>query len=502
MGDAEDLSASTHDGTRKDVDPQGRMTPLPSIALTLACSVCGAVLLEAMTVFGTFTHHLFDPTSWSKKRLLVFFVISLAVVLLVKRHVRLRRSPNRKEYPVPERRKMIASAIAVISSIVLGMLFGGIVGGAMGHPADGRYGIVLSTALTTISLLAINARLIASSAEWGFVAIAVPATICSCLIMPTAAEVSWDGQIHFNSANAISYLTNAEYTGADRIMTKGGAIGGALYLTEGLDPSGRVSLRQDLLARSANNLLKAESSEPVVEMQGTSRYESSTWLGRTTVGWIPNAFGLWLGRVVRADCITRYTLGRLANSLFYCLVFFFAIRRLKRGKLIASAIGLFPTSLIMAANYSYDPWVTCLVAYSFCRFVGVLQGPDKMTISDAVAIGLSFFFGALVKAVIFPLAFAFFLVPKEKFETKRIRFGFDAIIACSICGVLMSFALPFVINLFVGTHMGDARGGSNVDSGSQVRFILSQPVHVADEHRKHLYHAAYVCSCRSCFWAV
>ena len=445
-------------------------------ALAVLASAVLAMLIEALTIFGEHTHSLLDPTSWSKRRLIAFFLLSLAALAYFRSRRRMATEARRIVHVRPRRDRVIASSLATLVAIALGMLAGGLVAVAAGTPSDPRYGIAIATPLVIAALLVANAGLIRRAAEWGFLAIAIPVTTCMCLIMPTAAEISWDGQIHFDSANALSYLSNPEYTGADQLMTLNGPLEGCFTATGARKSDIFVDFGFEAMERSNAALRSAEQEQPVRETKGTACNKATTWVNWTAPGWIPNALGLWVGRALHLDCIARYTLGRLCNSLFYCTVFFFAIRRLRRGKLIASAIGLFPTSLFMAANYSYDPWLTCLVTYAFCRFVGRLQSTESMDARDGAAIALTFFAGALVKAVIFPLALAFFLVPRNRFSSSRERIAYNGWIIASMAGLLMSFALPFVVNLNDGTKMGDMRGGTGVDSGSQVGFIVAHPV--------------------------
>jgi len=450
---------------------------LRAVCVALAAA-CASILLEAITIFGSPIHHVFDLASWSRRRLVVFFAIAI-VAIIATLVIRKRRLASERHKPkrqiAASMARPVPSAIATIAAIALGMLLGTLVAQGMGHPADPRYGIVISCALIVAALLVINADLILKAAEWGFLAIAIPVTMCMCLIMPTAAEVSWDGQIHFDNANALSYITSADYSGADQFMTVGGVETGCLTITDGRRGDGTITLDHEYLERSNDNLRRADQEIPVKEARGTAGYGTFTWVGRSAPGWIPNAFGLWLGRALHLDCVARYTLSRMCNALFFCFVSFLAIGRLKRGKLIASAISLFPIGLFMAANFSYDPWVNCLVAYAFCHFAGKLQAKERMTATDGAVIALTFFAGALVKAVVFPLALAFFVVPKDRFESRRTRIIYNLWIVGSIFGLLASFALPFVINLMAGAKMGDMRGGSNVNSGSQVGFILSHP---------------------------
>ncbi len=59
--------------------------------------------------------------------------------------------------------------------------------------------------------------------------------------------------------------------------------------------------------------------------------------------------------------------------LTYALTVYFAIRKLKSGKMIMSVIALFPTNIVLASNYSYDPWVTGFSLLGTAYFVSEMQ---------------------------------------------------------------------------------------------------------------------------------
>ena len=160
--------------------------------------------------------------------------------------------------------------------------------------------------------------------------------------------------------------------------------------------------------------------------------------------------------------------------LFYVYVFFCAIRRLRSGKALAGALALLPTPLLMSANFSYDPWCYALISGSFIWYAAALQRRDgEMSGFEMFTIYSSFVLGALVKAVVFPIALVFFLAPRELIRDPRRRALWRVSAVLCVLFLLMTFALPFLMSDGSG---GDSRGGGNVEHGSQVGFILSDPL--------------------------
>ncbi len=464
-------------------EPRHMHMTIPVRVITaLALSGLGSLVLEAGTVFGSFTMSVRDLSMWMPKRILVFFALLLVPVFLLVTYLPTIRGGVHV-------RHLARNALALVAGCIGGTIVGFFLSVACGNAGDPRYGIVIACIATAALLLFINRDLIRTSFEWCFLILALCFGTVFCIFMPTASEISWDGSIHFKNANAVSYLFDAEYTGADQIMVIGGEQG-ALYLTGSLleiehddvelearnvsFPHARLAY-EDVVS-SNDSLRRAETSAPVIKMNGNEVYPYGTTLSVSSIGVIPNACGLWLGRALRLDCVGRYFLARLTSMLFYVIVFFFAIRFLKHGKLVLTVIGLCPTSLFMAANFSYDPWITCLLSFSFALFVGSLQRNTPMPWSRSLTMLGAFVLGACVKPVIAPLALIFFFAPRRLFNTRRDRVLYACACVASIALLMLSFALPFFVSISQGkAARSDARGGTGVSSTGQVAYVFTHP---------------------------
>lgn len=475
-----DESRHTQSSSRSIAHPMS----LPMrLIVAFALSGLGALVLEAGTVFGSFTMSIWDLSMWMPKRILVFFALLLAPNLLLVTHPpRIRRGIRAQH--------LVQNAVALIAGCIGGAVVGFFLSIVCGNAGDPRYGIVTACVATATLLLLANRSLIKSSFEWCFLILALCFGTVFCIFMPTASEISWDGSIHFKNANAVSFLFDAEYTGADQMMVIGGEQG-ALYLTGSLHsiehddvelearnvsfPHARLSYEDVVSSNDA--FRRAETTTPVIKMHGNDAYPYGTTLSVSSIGVIPNACGLWLGRLLHLDCIGRYFLARLTSMLFYVIVFFYAVRFLKHGKLILAVIGLCPTSLFMAANFSYDPWITCLLSFSFALFVGSLQRNTPMPWSRSLAMLGAFVLGACVKPVIAPLALIFFFAPKRLFQTRRDHILYVCACVASIALLMLSFALPFFVSISRGkAARSDPRGGTGVSSTGQVAYVFTHPL--------------------------
>lgn len=168
-------------------------------------------------------------------------------------------------------------------------------------------------------------------------------------------------------------------------------------------------------------------------------------------------------------------MGRWANLLSYCGVFYFAIKNIPSKKTLMTVIALLPTSLYLASNYSYDPWVISMLALSFSNLYRELSKTDKAITLDGIAtVCLPMLLGLCPKAVYFPVIGLLFLFPTSKFPSPSHRRVFFAGVV--IFGVLV--VSTFILPLFFSSAAiaGDARGGTDVNSGEQIAFIISHPI--------------------------
>lgn len=169
------------------------------------------------------------------------------------------------------------------------------------------------------------------------------------------------------------------------------------------------------------------------------------------------------------------------NYLLYTCLIYYAMKKLKWGKIICMVIGMLPTALLLATNYGYDHWVTGFSILGIGYIIGELQDKKcKITCRTCGVILGSLLIGLSPKAIYFPFALLGFIIPKEKFVNKKYCYMFrGAVVLCSIM-TAGSFLLPMLTSVSVGTSGGgDARGGSEVNATKQMMFILQHPLQYA-----------------------
>lgn len=190
-----------------------------------------------------------------------------------------------------------------------------------------------------------------------------------------------------------------------------------------------------------------------------------------SVAHLPSGIFIAVSRFFGANFAVKYNMGRFANLILYSIICFFAVKRIKSGKMILSVICLLPTNLYLATNYSYDWWVTSFTVLGTSYFVSELQEPDKsITIKDTVIMSLGFAIGALPKLVYIVMMGMMFFMRKNQWTNKDKKRYYSILILVFAIVFLMS-AMTYISKM---GGSGDSRGGAT-NPTEQLNGILSAP---------------------------
>lgn len=296
-------------------------------------------------------------------------------------------------------------------------------------------------------------RLVGDRIEYGFLMSAVLLGSIMVLALPEDFR-SWDEQIHFNRAYMYSYGDDVEYTEAAwRLKT--------------LD----VPYTDTAEDRVAVQKLLNDEDDIVKEVEKDSSF--ITYGGRA---YIPQAFALWLARTCNWKFTTGIMLARYLNLMVYVLLMFLAIKFAKHGKRILTLIGLMPTSVFLAASFSYDAHVTAFVTFGFVMIVNEFADlSEKINWKRIFAGVVAIVVGCFAKAVYIPLILLLCFIPKEKFYDAKQKWMFRISVVIVFLVMMSTFVLPALTNASSGVDAGgDARGG-DTSVTRQLESIIEHP---------------------------
>ena len=269
---------------------------------------------------------------------------------------------------------------------------------------------------------------------------------------PPVVGISWDDEIHYIRTAYLSWGVNGKVAPADMELYQ--HYQKVIYERKEYSSKGREKWIKYI------DEYHEENSELI---------ESGLTFSKEFVAYIPSAIGLAIGHLFGMTFTHTFMLGKFLSLLCYAYIISLAIKLLDRGKLLAAVIAMFPTNIFLAASYSYDWWITCLVMLGYALFLREIQSERKITIKRLVLILGIMILALLPKAVYFLLLAPMMFFKEERYENPKIC---RLMVAGAMVILLLSFILPM---LFAGSAGGDLRGGSDVDGTGQIKFILSHP---------------------------
>jgi uncharacterized membrane protein len=189
--------------------------------------------------------------------------------------------------------------------------------------------------------------------------------------------------------------------------------------------------------------------------------------------YIPQAIGLWVGRLLFDSPMMMMYLGRIFNLFAYLAIVYFALKIVPIKKYLFYTMALLPMSINQAASLSGDSMIISS-AFLFTAYILYLAygKVERITLKHVlVTIGIGIFI-CVSKIVYFPIVLLFLLIPLRKFADKK-----DFIKKLLI--VLAGLAIPYLIWNWLNIanlSIPDVRTHSGVLPKGQISFILTHPI--------------------------
>ena len=440
-----------------------------ALCSVIVFSMVAALFLEGLTLMGSPSSDLLNIKDWQLKRLVIFSLLVFAFTTLgfSRANAGTYLFSETKRFKLRFFRcglgkKIIAAIVSLICAVLLCCLLG-----LKFVPALSFFAALL------ISLIVIClSRAALDRPEWVFIAIALPMGMVMSVQIPAMTGMSWDDQIHYGNALRLSYVTSPELTDEELLMIDMANLR-SLGQETGVGLDDWKSEEIDSYYEKIDSRYKDDAASGGV----TVSYLPDQLLSFVSLGYIPSAIGLWLGRALSLPFHMVFIMGRVANLIAYCLGCFCAIRLAPAKKTLFTVVSLIPVNLFLASSYAYDPWVVSMLLLGASVLYREMWQEDSAICIQQVALAAGIMFlGLCVKAVYFPIIGLFFLMPKSKFTGMAQRKRYYLFVVLFGLFVLASFAMPFLFGVSSGAEVGDSRGGSDVSASGQLSFILNNPM--------------------------
>lgn len=194
------------------------------------------------------------------------------------------------------------------------------------------------------------------------------------------------------------------------------------------------------------------------------------------VAYLPQAIGMFAGRILSLSALAIFLLGRLFNLICWVIFVYFAIRLAPFGKWGFFVLALTPMSLYQAASLSPDA-IADGVSFLFVALVLHLAYASKRVskMNLLVLLGLLTLL-ALVKIPYLPIAVLLFAIPAKKLGGPKARsLSFAAIGLVSLgIGLIWQYMARHVA--LSATAVSNSYAGYNLNSSRQIHDVLIHPL--------------------------
>jgi len=149
------------------------------------------------------------------------------------------------------------------------------------------------------------------------------------------------------------------------------------------------------------------------------RYANPTQALYSPVCYLPQALGCLVGRILTDHPVLIFYLGRFFNFVVCSILVFWAVRIIPAGKRFMLLMICMPMYLQQMVSLSSDAFLNAWAFLLIAQVLAQIQGNAKNTARDRWIFLISSVFVSLCKIVYLPLCFLVWLIPSDRFETRR-----------------------------------------------------------------------------------
>lgn len=195
----------------------------------------------------------------------------------------------------------------------------------------------------------------------------------------------------------------------------------------------------------------------------------TTWYA----GYWPNALGIALGRLLGLSSGGVWLLGCLSGATVYALLGAMAVKIAPKYKLVFLLAAAMPTSLFLAASYSYDPMVIAGVLLGVAMVLRELSEPEhSLSVGHSLALVLTLCLGTLAKPAYSLLLLLLWMLPESKLGSRGRLWAFRLMVLLTLAASLAGMLLP---GSYDSVRGGDGRF-EGTDSSAQLAWMLGNPL--------------------------
>ncbi len=193
----------------------------------------------------------------------------------------------------------------------------------------------------------------------------------------------------------------------------------------------------------------------------------------TVISYIPAIFFVFLLKLINATPFWMLYISRICSLITYSAFCYYTIKITPIKKWMFLALCLMPMCIYQSSAVSTDA-ISCGSIFLFIAYTLYLSFDEK--IKEITKKQLLVFFGLIIflsicKFTYFPLILMYFIIPKEKFPSSKIRY--NSFFIFSVISAILCF-LPIMYHMH--TIEGVQAFSSNLDKKELIKFIFYHPI--------------------------
>lgn len=190
--------------------------------------------------------------------------------------------------------------------------------------------------------------------------------------------------------------------------------------------------------------------------------------------YLPQAIGISLARIFGMGQIPTIYLGRLCNLLFFLLCGYLAIRLAPFGKQVFLGVSMLPMTLELVSSLSYDGFAIGMGMLFTAYVLYLIYEAPQVGGKQVLILGILLALLGPCKMVYIPLALLCFLIPAEKFGSKKKFWIGAAVVAALMIAGILAVNLDKIRVYFRETEEAVAWAGES--AGYSISWVLAHPV--------------------------
>lgn len=175
-------------------------------------------------------------------------------------------------------------------------------------------------------------------------------------------------------------------------------------------------------ALSNDNYSKLIKNFKYKETKNKTMYNFANTALYSPISYLPQSLGILFSKIFTKSILVQLYFGRIFNFIVFTLLMYYAIKLIPFKKECIFLIGMIPLSIQEGVSLAPDAFTISLSCFFVAYILYLKDKKDKITKKQIAILSISNIVLSQLKIVYLPLCLLTFLLPKEKFMSKKHKY--------------------------------------------------------------------------------